>query len=110
MQWLALAQNELLFGIAQARIARSYAQRDDLILVRPERSLPYARRGLRVMEARLQAHDWLALARPTLAEMACFTYPALAHEAAIDMAPFPAVRAWLGRVRALPGYVAMPGL
>lgn len=110
MQWLALAQNELLFGIAQARIAHSYPSYDDLILVRPEKSGPYAARGLRVMEARLAQHDWLALDRPTLAEAACFTYPALAHEAGIDMAAYPAIGAWLGRVRALPGYIPMAGI
>lgn len=110
MQWLALAQNELLFGIAQARIAHSYPHHDDLVHVRPDRSVPLARRGLRTMEARLSDHDWLACDRPTLAEIACFSYPALTAEAGIDIAPYPAVRAWLDRVRALPGYIPMEGL
>lgn len=110
MQWLALAQNEQLYGIAQARIAATYPHHDELIHVRPDRSVPLAHRGLRTMEARLGEHDWLALGRPTIAEVACFSYPALTGEANIDLAPYPAVQAWIQRVQALPGYVGMPGI
>lgn len=51
----------------------------------------------------------LALDRPTIAEMACYTYPALNVEAEIDMTPYPAIRAWMDRVRALPGFIPMIG-
>jgi glutathione S-transferase len=110
MQWLALAQNEQLYGIAQARIARTYPHHDNLVHVRPDRSVPLAHRGLRTMEARLRDHDWLALDRATIAEMACFSYPALTAEAGIAIGAYRAVTAWLKRVQALPGYVGMPGI
>ena len=111
MQWLALSENELLFGLAQVRIMRRYRKGNDpLVLTQLERALAYSHRGLRVLEARLGGHDWLALDRPTIAEMACFTYPALAGEAEIDLAPYPAVSAWLARVKALPGFKPMPGM
>ena len=111
MQWLALSENELLLGIAQARIGTRYpAGNEDLVLVPLDRAKRYAARGLRVMEERLAGHDWLALDRPTIAEMACFTYTALTHEAGIDIAPYDAVMKWLDRVRSLPGFVAMPGM
>jgi glutathione S-transferase len=111
MQWLALSENELLLGIAQARIGTRYANTSSsLILVPLDVAKRYAARGLRVMEERLAAHDWLALDRPTIAEMACFTYTALTHEADIDIAPYGAVTRWLDRVRSLPGFVAMPGM
>jgi glutathione S-transferase len=111
MQWLALSENELLLGIAQARIGTTFAAgNEDVILVPLDRAKRYAARGLRVMVERLAAHDWLALDRPTIAEMACFTYAALTHEAGIDIAPYGAVARWLERVRSLPGFVAMPGM
>ncbi len=111
MQWLALSENELLLGIAQARIGTRYpAGNEDLILVPLDRAKRYAARGLCVMEERLAARDWLALDRPTIAEMACFTYTALTHEAGIDITPYGAVTRWLDRVRSLPGFVAMPGM
>lgn len=111
MQWLALAENELLFGLAQVRIMRRYRKGNEpLVLTQLERALAYSHRGLRTLESRLGDHDWLALDRPTIAEMACFTYPALAGEAEIDLAPYPGVRAWLARVKALPGFKSMPGM
>ena len=111
MQWLALSENELLFGLAQLRIMRRYRKGNEpLVLTQMERAIGYAQRGLRVMEGRLAQHEWLALDRPTIAEMACFTYPALAGEAELDLEPYPALRAWLARVRSLPGFVAMPGM
>lgn len=110
MQWLALAENELLFGIAQARIILRYRDPDDaLVFLDLKRARFLIQRGLTAMEHRLATHSWLALDRPTIAEMACYTYPALHGEAEIDMAPYPAVRAWMDRVRALPGFIPMIG-
>lgn len=111
MQWLALSENELLFGLAQVRIMRRYRKGNEpLVLAQLERAIGYAQRGLRVLEGRLANREWLALDRPTIAEMACFTYPALAGEAEIDLAPYPGLRAWLARVKAMPGFKAMPGM
>jgi glutathione S-transferase len=110
VQWLALAENEHLFGIAQARIMLRYrASEDELVFLDMKRARTLTRRGLTAMERRLSDHDWLALDRPTIAEMACYTYPALHQEAEIDMTPYPSVMAWLGRVQALPGFIPMVG-
>jgi glutathione S-transferase len=35
---------------------------------------------------------------------------ALAGDGGIDLAPYPNVLAWIGRIQALPGYVPMAGL
>ncbi len=110
MQWLALAENELLFGIAQARIMLRYrGPEDDLVFLDMKRARFLIQRGLTSMEKRLSKHEWLALDRPTIAEMACYTYPALNVEAEIDMQPYPAILAWMDRVRALPGFIPMIG-
>lgn len=110
MQWLALAENELLFGIAQVRIMLRYRSPDDeLVFLDLKRARFLAQRGLSAMEQRLSSHEWLALDRPTIAEMACYTYPALHREAEIDLTPYPGVRSWLDRVRALPGFIPMIG-
>ena len=110
MQWLALAENELLFGIAQARIMLRYRGPDDeLVFLDMKRARFLIERGLTAMERRLSKHQWLAADRPTIAEMACYTYPALNVEAEIDMTPYPAIRAWMDRVRALPGFIPMIG-
>jgi len=37
-------------------------------------------------------------------------YVALAHEGGLSLAPCLAVQAWIGRIKALPGFIPMPGL
>ena len=61
-------------------------------------------------EKHLAKIDWLALGRPTIADVACYPYVGLAPEGDIPLSPYPAIRAWCGRVERLPGYTPMPGL
>ncbi|MCY1196890.1 Disulfide-bond oxidoreductase YfcG [compost metagenome] len=63
-------------------------------------------RVLQRMEKRLAENEWLAGGdAPTVADIACHGYLALAEEAAIDIAAYPAIAAWRERIRQLPGYV-----
>lgn len=50
------------------------------------------------MEAALTDADWLAADGPTLADLALVAYTRVAHEGGFDLAPRPAVRAWIERV------------
>jgi glutathione S-transferase len=45
-----------------------------------------------------------------IADVAVYPYVALVPEGQVDLAPWPALVRWLGRVQALPGYVGMPGM
>jgi glutathione S-transferase len=58
----------------------------------------------------LQQHDWLALDRPTIADVAVFPYIALAREGKIDLDAYPPVLQWIERVKQLPGYIPMSGI
>ncbi|MCW0208119.1 MAG: glutathione S-transferase family protein [Achromobacter sp.] len=63
-------------------------------------------RVLQRMDKRLAENEWLAGGdAPTVADIACHGYLALAEEAAIDIAAYPAIAAWRERIRQLPGYV-----
>ncbi|MGE8613608.1 MAG: glutathione S-transferase family protein [Achromobacter veterisilvae] len=63
-------------------------------------------RVLQRMDKRLAENEWLAGGEaPTVADIACHGYLALAEEAAIDIAAYPAIAAWRERIRQLPGYV-----
>ncbi|MDP6787907.1 MAG: glutathione S-transferase family protein [Rhodospirillales bacterium] len=105
MQWLAMSENEFLFGLARAR------QNKKMNGPWPwDLTSALARSGLAVINDQLEEHDWLALGRPTIADLACYPYVALAHEGEISLDDYPAVRAWMARIRALPGYVGMPGI
>ena len=105
MQWLAVAENELLFGLAHARAAKVFGRDYDLAACQA-----YGRAGLKVLEQRLAGQAWLAAGRPTIADVACMPYVALSYMGEVSLDDFPAVRAWIERVRDLPGFVAMEGM
>jgi glutathione S-transferase len=46
----------------------------------------------------------------TIADIACMPYLALGHEGGVSLEPYPAIRAWIGRIKQLPGFISMPAL
>ncbi len=105
MQWLAVSENELLFGLARARAVKRFGRPWDF-----EQCQTYGRTGLALLERHLGHAQWLAGAAPTIADLASYPYVALAPEGEISLTPYPNVLAWLGRVQSLPGYVSMEGI
>lgn len=77
-------------------------RRNDLPALR-ERS----RHALAVMERHLNTQRWFTGDAYGIADIALFVYTDVAPHAGVDLSPFPAVRNWLARVRATPGFVAM---
>jgi glutathione S-transferase len=61
-----------------------------------------------VMERHLSAHPWFTGDDYGIADIALFAYTDVAHHGGFDLSPYPALRDWLARVRATPGFVAMP--
>ncbi len=101
MQWVALAGNEIQFGLQYAR--RGVLQ-DRWTAGTLEQGHAMGRVALNALETRLKDHDWLALGRPTIADVACFPYIESAPEARLPLDPYPGVRTWLARCKALPGW------
>jgi glutathione S-transferase len=66
-------------------------------------------RALGVMEKHLATRSFFVADRYTIADIALYGYTHLAAECDYDLATFPAVRAWLGRVADQPQHVAMDG-
>ena len=64
-------------------------------------------RALSVMERHLSDREFFVGERPTVADVALYVYPSVAHEGGFDLESYAAVRAWLERVAALPGYVPL---
>ena len=102
MQWLAVSENELLYGLARAR--------STLLLKRPfnlEQCQREGKAGLDVMEQHLATNTWLVAGQPTIADIACYPYVLLAPVGEVSLEPYPNVRQWLARMAALPNWVAM---
>ena len=104
-QWLSFSVNEVFNGLAIARAIIIFNRDADL-----EAPRRIAKEALNVMEQRLKPHDWLALNRFTIADIACYPYTALIHEGHLSLENYPAIRAWLKRIESLPDYVSMQGL
>lgn len=105
MQWLELAQNEIQSGLFQARAIVQFGLAGDL-----QAAQRIAGQALGVLEARLDNAQWLAGPGPTIADIACFPYTALAGEGKVDTTPYPGVQRWIDDFRSLDRFVGMPGI
>lgn len=104
-QWLSTAANEVQNGPGAARLVDKFGYTLD-----KADTLRRAARILPLIDAHLARHAWLALERPTIADCAVFPYVALAPEGGVSLEPYPNIRAWIARVKALPGFTGMPGV
>lgn len=105
MQWLSVSQNEILYGLARARAAMKFNRPWDI-----EQCRAHGKLGLATLEQYLSERSWLVGEHETIADIACYPYVALAPEAGVPLADFPAIRLWLKRIQSLPGYITMPGI
>lgn len=101
-RWLSIAAGEIASGPCAARLVTLFGADLDY-----EAAKAGAHALFGVMEAHLTRHDWLALPRPTLADIAGYSYIAHAPEGGVTLSPYPSLRAWLARIEALPGFVGM---
>jgi glutathione S-transferase len=69
--------------------------------------------ALAILDAHLQGRSFVLGERPTIADLSLCGYLYFADEFAVDWADYPDIGAWLGCIRALPGWVhpyeLMPG-
>ncbi|WP_017663735.1 glutathione S-transferase family protein [Porphyrobacter sp. AAP82] len=63
--------------------------------------------ALAVMDKHLEPRTFFCGAAPSLADITLFAYTHVAGEGGFALADYPAVAAWIERVRALPGFVPM---
>jgi glutathione S-transferase len=74
-----------------------------------------SRQAFRVMDDHMTQREfdgekWFAAAHPTIADIALFPAIALSRDFGIDHDEYPALRRWMRHVRAIPGFVTMPGI
>ncbi|PWC32901.1 glutathione S-transferase [Azospirillum sp. TSO35-2] len=105
-RWLSVAAGEVAYGPAAARLITLFGSRHN-----PEEVIGRAHTLLKTLEFHLADSAWLAADRPTIADVALYSYIARAPEGNVDLSAYPAVRAFLRRIEALPGFtpfVEMP--
>jgi glutathione S-transferase len=108
LQWMFFEQSAHESTIASARFWLSAVKggrelKRDLIDDWMERGY----RALGVMDRHLAGHAFFVDGALGVADLALYAATHVAHEGEFDLAPFPAVRRWLGRIAALPRHVDM---
>lgn len=102
-RWLSNASGKIAFGPCAVRLVKLFGKALDY-----DTAAAISQRVLAVMELELSGKKFALGDQVSIADVAAFSYIEHAPEGGISLAPYPHIRAWLDRVRALPGFVAMP--
>ena len=103
-QWLSTGGGEVM-NAAAARLVKVLSYPMDL-----EKLQAGAHRVFKIMDDHLAGREFLELGHPTIGDIACFPYTALAGEGGIDLSGYKNVLAWIERMKRLPGFITMPGI
>lgn len=101
-QWLSVAAGQLASGPGAARRSKLLGVKIDY-----EQATAIAAELFKVLDQHLTTQRFLVSDEPTIADLAIYTYTALAPEGGISLDPYGNVRAWLARIEELPGFVPM---
>ena len=100
-RWLSVAAGQIAFGPATARLVTLFGAKFNA-----EDAIGRAHAVLKVIDEELAGRNWIAATKPTIADVALYSYIARAPEGNVDLSAYRNVNAWLGRIEALPGFVA----
>ena len=111
LRWILFDNHKLTSPIATLRFMLQFARTGETPVTEWLRGR--AKGALKVLETRLSADPFACGDAPTIADLSMCGYLFWPDEFGIDLGEFPAIAAWLGRIRALPGWVhpyeLMPG-
>jgi glutathione S-transferase len=105
LQWMFFEQYDHEPALAVVRFWLGYSGRPEAFAARLDERRAAGYRALDAMERHLGGREFLVAAAPTLADIALYAYTHVADEGGFDLDRYPAIRAWLERVAALPGHV-----
>ncbi len=107
LQWLFFEQYSHEPYVAVARFICRFLPADHPRRGELPRLIERGRQALDVMERQLATREFMVDGGYSIADIALFAYTHAAADGGFDLAPYPAIRAWLDRVRAQPGFVPM---
>ncbi len=109
LQWMFFEQYSHEPYIAVARFIVRYLGRPADQEMRLAEKMAPGYKALQVMEQHLASRQFFVDERYSVADIALYAYTHVADEGGFDLAGFPAVRAWLERVRSEPRHINMSG-
>jgi len=105
LQWQFFEQYSHEPNIAVARFWKTYSGQPEKFERQRERLLAGGHAALAAMERRLEGRTFFVADEFSLADISLYAYTHVAQEGDFDLAPYPAIGAWLERVAAQPGHV-----
>lgn len=102
-EWIATAGD--IMNAAAARLVKILNYPLDLPSLQQKANATF-----KIMNEHLANRQFVAIDHPTIADIACFPYTAMAGEGGIDLAPYPNVLKWIDRMKRIPRFVPMPGI
>lgn len=109
LQWLFFEQYSHEPYIAVARYIIRYLGRPEKFESKLQEKMAPGYAALQVMEKHLANRRFFVAERYTIADIGLYAYTHVAHEGGFELSPYPAVEAWLERVRSQPGHITMRG-
>ena len=98
-EWLSKSANEVHQG---PWMKRAKIRRPDAIKLSDAEIDARCDHILKLMDAHLTKREWLALGRPTIADVSCFGPISMLKVSGYDTDRWPSVAGWLERIRSLP--------
>lgn len=102
-RWLSVSAGQVAYGPCAARLVTVFKA-----AFNPQEVIARAHALFVIMEKELAARPFLVGEHASLADVANYSYIAHAPEGNVSLDAYPAIRAWLARIEALPGFVPMP--
>lgn len=102
-RWLSMASGKIAYGPCAARLVTVFGAPLD-----HDRAKAISVKLFDVLNVALQDRQFALGLQATIADIAAFSYIEHAPEGGVSLAPYPNIRAWLARIKSLPGFVAMP--
>ncbi len=107
LQWMFFEQYSHEPYVATARFIMRHFPADSPRRSELPQRLAHGREALAIMDAHLNKRAFFAAERYSIADIALYAYTHVAGDGGLDLAPYPAVRAWLARVAAQPRHVGL---
>lgn len=108
LSWMFFEQYSHEPYIAVARFISGWTPIDSPRRAELPRLRERGHQALAVMERHLSAQPWFTGQAYGIADIALFAYTCVADHGGIGLDDYPAIRDWLARVAATPGFVALP--
>lgn len=108
-QWLSFS-GRLTASLGGARLHEMLLRPGDIGALQAQGMAALRELEAGLFEQGLRGQRFLAADRPTVADIACFPYVALAPDGGVSLDPYPAIRRWSRALRALDAFIEMPGI